>query len=779
MRRNLQAVSAAALSLTMLISGGCKTAAVAEPMHIVKGGSTDYVVVTGTNGGYDQFAVGEFQEIMEKSTGARFVSVKAGSPEAAAAKKRIFIGDSPEVRELLGSKTVADLRNLESLVTSRGNDLVIVGGGNHGTPYGVYSFLEKEVGYRCFTPGAKGELIPPHKDLTYSRKELRERPAFDFLRGLYMLYLYEKNASMFQYRNRGDVRYPENTKMKGLMAAEHPFLDEGHGFDLYITTERRTNFYKWSEPKDYFKTNPEFFSMDKNGKRSPNIQLCFSNPELRKEFTKRIIERGERMGKSGVLTIGANDHPGSFCYCAECKKLETKYDCIGGPLYDYILECCPQVAKVLPDIKISTLAYRKAQSEFPPKNIARMPDNWICDFAPVDDDMGQALDGPRNLGTLKNLQDWHKIAKTITYWYYSCIDSAPFGIVERLQRDMKLMYENGVRGVGVCGLGSPGMFPLQEYLSLRLMIDPYQDAWMLVGEYADHMYGAASEDMRKYIGELEDVWREDKRYIGLYGPGKDILGYTPERLTRWQSMFDAMEKKLAGKERELKNLALVRWDVDMLTMDHYLRIKKAYPDWKTTPEELITRMRLAPVPQQYKIFNIKDRAETAYLMTAAADKPIPVPLDKLPSWQVRQLPLCGGNWDAKDQDAVCGRAKYQDFHKGQFDNAKTIGFDFYDEATKKTMHHGVIDISKAAPNKYALFLVGKTKIPRGGLVALDQWWISASLAPYYPEGDEHREFEIWASLKFTGPAFDKDSKDKGDRMLCDRVFIVDKAANGY
>lgn len=760
-----------------LLLNGCG-ASKAKLGQIVKDGRTDYIIVTGTNGLYDRFAVGEFKEIMKKSTGIDFKSVKSGSPEAASARKRILIGDSPEVRKLLGDKTVTDLKNLESLVTKRGNDIIIVGGGNHGTAYGVYSFLEKEVGYRYFIPERDGQLIPQHKNLTYSGKEHRERIAFDFLRTMCMLPYYKKITPMFLYRNRGDVsrQCSGPTKMKGLLSSDNPMLDSGHGFYLYITTERTKNFYKWDKPKDYFKTNPEFFSMDKNGKRSNRLQLCFSNPELRKEFTKRIIERGRRMGKRGILVIGANDWPGSFCYCPKCKKLEEKYGCIAGPLYDYILELCPQVKKALPEIKISTLAYRKAQSECPPKNIEKMPDNWICDFAPVDDDMGQALDGARNIGTLKNLQAWNKIAATITYWYYICIDSAPFGIVERLQRDMRLMHKNGVRGVGVCGQGTPGMHPLQVYIMLRLMIDPDQDAWKLVREYTDFVYGPAAEDMRSYIKELEDVWKEDKKYIGLYGPGKVMMCYTPERLVRWQSMFDAMEKKLAGRKREMKYLALARWDIDMLCLDHYARIKQKYPNWKTTPEDLIARMRKTPVPQQYRLLKLRDRSETAYLMTAAMNKPIPAPLDKLPSWQVRQIPLCGGAWDVEDADAACGRAKYQDFYKGQFDNAKKIHVDFYDEAKKKTLSNGSFDISKAAANKYELFCLGKTTIPRGGLVALDRWWISASLAPYYPEGDEFREFEIWASLKFTGPAFDKNSKAKKNRMLCDRMFIVDRTA---
>ena len=348
------------------------------------------------------------------------------------------------------------------------------------------------------------------------------------------------------------------------------------------------------------------------------------------------------MGGKGVLTIGANDVPGSFCFCPECQKLEKKYGCKGGPLYDYILELCPILKKKFPDIQIITLAYRKKQSEAPPKNISKMPDNLICNFAPVDDDVGQALDGPRNLGTLENLKNWNKIAKNIEYYYYNCFETAPFGIVQRLQRDMRVMYEYGVRGFGVDGLGTPGMGSLQIYIMLRLAKDPYQNAWQLVREYTDFVYGPAAEDMRKYIKELEDVWREDKKYIGLYGAF--IKNYTPERLLRWQSMFDANEKKVAGLKREKKYVSIARWDVDFLCLNHYGIIKNKFPDWKTTPEDLIARLRKVPLPKQFyqrKHSKHRERAENAYLVAIAMNKPIPAPLDKLSGEQIKQLPQCG------------------------------------------------------------------------------------------------------------------------------------------
>jgi len=781
MKKQLQLLYSAFVFLMMLLAH--VAIADAQPLQIIENGLSDYVIVTGTNYPYDAFAVAEFQQILEKSTGCALKSVAPDSPEAEKATNRIFIGHCPQVHKLLGDVRIDALKKNESIVVGIDDDIVITGGGNNGTPYGVYLFLEKEIGYRYFTPYPGGERIPKHTGLMFSGTEYREYPAFDLSRRAYMLFLYDKTSrGMYQYRNRGTLRYKcvsGDVTLDGLGNSDFSLLDAGHGFHLYITTDSRKDYYEWDKSQDYFKTHPDFFSMNKDGERTDKLQLCFSNPELRKELTSRIIERGKRMGGRGVLTLGANDWPGNFCFCPKCKALQKKYGCIGGPLYDYMLEACPEVAKVLPDIKISTLAYRKAQSEVPPKGIDKMPDNWVCDFAPVDDDQGQALDGDRNIGTLKNLQAWTNITENITYWYYICINSAPFGPVERLSRDMKLMVENGVRGVGTCGMGSPGMFPMQEYIMFRLMIDPYQDVWSLVEDYNKHHYGDAAPEMTQYVKELDEIWREPKKYISLSCSGKEIMNFTPERLIRWQTMFDALEKKLFEKPNELKNLSFARWDVDMLTLLHYPKIMETFPNAGTDPDQIIERMRKVDLRSPWVYLKQKEHAEASYLTCKALSKPIPSPLNKLSSGQVIQLPQCGKKYPMKDADAACGEAQTQYFREGQIkEQNKKITFDIYDTNSKKMLQKGNIDVSTCVPGTYELYLVTKTIIPRGGLIAFDSWWgIGASLAPYYPEGDEFREFEIWASLKFVGPSFGIETEDGKDRMFCDRIFIVDRMAN--
>ena len=79
-----------------------------------------------------------------------------------------------------------------------------------------------------------------------------------------------------------------------------------------------------------------------------------------------------------------------------------------------------------------------------------------------------------------------------------------------------------------------------------------------------------------------------------------------------------------------------------------------------------------------------------------------------------------------------------------------------------------------------LYFVAKVKIVPGALITFASWWgIGQNLANYYPEGDADREFEIWASLKFIGPKFGSETKDGKNRMVCDRLFLVDKNGKKY
>ena len=200
--------------------------------------------------------------------------------------------------------------------------------------------------------------------------------------------------------------------------------------------------------KNFFKTNPEFFSMDQAGKRVDTLQLCFSNRKLRETFTAHLLERIRAGGGRGIVNVSANDVPGSFCRCPACVALEKQYQSVGGPLYDYLIEACGQIAKAYPQAYVTTLAYRKNQTEVPPA-VKRLPDNLIIVFAPIDDNFAATLDDPTNQGTLDNLKKWVSIAKHVWVWYYInpyILEHPPLGNVEKVAADTKLLHQIGVSG---------------------------------------------------------------------------------------------------------------------------------------------------------------------------------------------------------------------------------------------------------------------------------------------------------------------------------------------
>src|SRR5690606_3563337 len=124
--------------------------------------------------------------------------------------------------------------------------------------------------------------------------------------------------------------------------------------------------FPWLKHKNYFETNPEFFSMNKEGVRVPDRQLNFGNPELRKELTKNILKFIEVEGDDIMVNVTAMDTPGRFCYSPESVKLEEKYQTHAGPIIDYVIELCAVLKEKYPRVKVITSAYRREQTQKPP-----------------------------------------------------------------------------------------------------------------------------------------------------------------------------------------------------------------------------------------------------------------------------------------------------------------------------------------------------------------------------------------------------------------------------
>ena len=150
------------------------------------------VVIKGNDISAD-FAVKELNDIVNRSTGSK---IRVGTGDNA--KFRIHVGRTPAVEKMLGKKLLDSLRDEESLVTAKGNDLILVGGGALGTLYAVYDFVEDNMGYRWYFSNDGGDRVNRSNVVTYSGKETRKKPVFTGYRTSHSLV----KSGLFRLRNR-------------------------------------------------------------------------------------------------------------------------------------------------------------------------------------------------------------------------------------------------------------------------------------------------------------------------------------------------------------------------------------------------------------------------------------------------------------------------------------------------------------------------------------------------------------------------------------------------
>ncbi len=776
-----------------------------KPLKLIENGKSDYVVIYNAGDKADKFAVKELNEIIKGTTGITLPTADINSQTAKRSGKRIIVGRNALSEKLLGEELYNSLREQEAVVAGRGDDLILAGGDNWGSIYAVYDFVENEAGYRCYAPYPGGERFVKTDKLIYSGKETRNKPAFKGFRIEYTancLSSYPKGAAKYYFRNRG-TEIDWERYGKGLSYANDIGLNEkykrqiyGHALFYYVPPyDRKCVWNKSTQLKGEFKNHPEYFTLNKAGKRVDNAQLCFSNKDLRKLFTKRVIEAVKTRSK-GMYMVGSNDHNNdTYCYCPGCLKLQKKYNCSGGPLWDYLVELCNILKKDYPGVYIVSLAYKGArQTEKCPENII-FPDNFICDAALLNPSRSvkelevETLPDGKPYDRFENLKKWNKITKHMSYWYYG--GSSPLKIYEKPAKEIRELREAGVESAGACGLGDMVFGDISSYLFFRLLNNPDLDEKKEVREFVEFKYGKAAPLMMAFIDELEAVRRDIIKNKNIRMNCDDtyerMMFIEPEQIIRWRKSLDKMLDQVKDSPVHARNVRIARTAVDCLTIAFMEKIRAAYPEMDIDPQVVIKR-GLASEKEARKAGMVNKRHPSAYrvltdmsLYANLKSSVLPEELRKYPKNKVfRYLPVQPRIWMkkkaslTKDPDAVSGWT----MREKPKDNSNGLQYEMYDATARKWMMSGTINKDQIVPNKYKLYKLGVARLPMKCRLVFGGKWGSSldiqKLGRYYDPSYHQRQFEFWASLKFTGPRFDPASKAKDSYVSCDQVFLVNK-----
>lgn len=633
--------------------------------------------------------------------------------------------------------------------------------------------------------------VPTHLSLSIPALERREKPAFEYR---YMSWWHQIKPEKYYFyiRNRynrginpGELR----TEASRPVAVNNITPDIGpgvHTLEFYMNPTERYHpaFAPFPKPRynGLFEKFPTYFSMNQAKKRVKNQQVCFSNKNMRKLLTEQITDVIRASGSKGIMSLDANDVPGHFCYCEECKQLEKKYGCVSGPLFDYLIELCRYLETHFPDVMVKTLAYRKAQSEAPPKNITKLPDNLIVVFAPIDDNFAATLKHPANQETYENLKQWCRMSRHVWVWYYTnpyAQERPPFGGTEKLCQDIKNIYDAGVTGTQFehGGGASEGLnfSELQTWLMAKLFQNPNQDYAILINEFTDFYYGDAAPLMRIYMKELEQHRKEMKLHLSWNARISEFKYLNPKNLVKWQKIFDQMELLTEGNEENLFHVQKVRVSLDLVTIGKYQAVKKAFPDFKPNLTGLEKRFRTvysemltlkAPLTEQRHLTRI-DKILKRKLILANLKESIPLPsiFDAFAKDDIRQaIPV---HKIKKNSQAAFGIVQ------GGKNNELPFTCGLHDKINKKWISPASIQKKNIKPDRFAFYKLSRSILtPQCLFWGSQKWSISISLDQFYEAGHPNQEWDIYASLKFEGPLYGSKDNSIPNRVFCDRIVLV-------
>lgn len=545
----------------------CTVGCTAKNLTLAENGRSDYAIVVSAKAPATEIkAAEEFRRLLELSASVR---LPVYTDERPSAETEIVIGTTNR------SRTEEELNEDGFLIRTDGRKLFITGGSEKGTLYGVYTFFDKYLGYRCYSPEV----------FVYPRLSSVRIPG----------QLHDRQVPVNVYRNTFYA------------VAEDPFYADWHKLDhmkpdwgMWVHT-----FSQLLPAETYFEEHPEYFALVDGQRRGMqadghlHAQLCLSNPEVLRIVTENLAEMIEQNPEAHYWSVSQCDtYPdlGYNCTCPECAALDSAAGSPSGSIIAFV----NRVAEHFPGKTISTLAYRysrKAPASVKPAGNVNI---MLCDIEcnrhrPIEEDSS-------GLAFCGDLEQWGKIADNILMWDYVIQFSnlmAPYPNLRTLQPNMRYFVRNGVTAQFQQGNISRGgeFCELRPYLIARLLWNPDADIEAETEDFLKGFYGKAAPYIARYIGLMHDELEKSGLPLTIYGRPYDHAekGYLrPELFERYEELFDKAEKAAASDPAVLERVRVARlpltyalFDIARVRGKDETRVfEQADGTWRVRPEAL-------------------------------------------------------------------------------------------------------------------------------------------------------------------------------------------------
>ena len=486
MNRNFFSLS---LVLFLLMSSLSSNAA----NWLFKDGKSKYQIVVASDASpSEKTAARELQEYLLQISGARL----AITNDLNARGRRIFVGFNQKVAELTGQPQ-PEAADESFAYRSIGHDLLIWGGSVRGSMYGVFTFLERELGVHWLTPDCT--VVPRLERWSLPRLNHSEKPAIGYRYNNYHVTRNQPVWSAHVKENMRDAGTNEYGNQEGYWGC--------HTMEHLVP------------PREFYATHPEYFSL-RDGKRlSWNEQLCLSNPEVLEICKERLAKVMRENPGFRIYSLSQNDNY-NFCQCEQCAAIEAKYGGHSGLIVWFVNQVADAVREEFPDKYVGTFAYQYSRK--PPVGIAPRQ-NVVIRLCSIECCFAHPLTAgcPQNQAFMDDLRGWARLAPHLFIWDY-IVDYAqylaPWPNFQVLAPNICAFRDNKAIGI----------FEEAEYQSLgaefeemkswtvnQLLWNPQQDTDSLVSIFINGFYGKAANRVQDYYRLCQSLVKPDVHF-GIY-----------------------------------------------------------------------------------------------------------------------------------------------------------------------------------------------------------------------------------------------------------------------
>jgi hypothetical protein len=481
---------------------------------------SDYrIVIDNRASASEKWAASELQHWLQKVSGIKLPIENTGGTSSGPG---IWVGYNDMIRNFI-TTTRPDSTDESFTWFNAGSDVIINGGSQRGTMYGVMSFLENEMGCRWYTTGVA--VAPEKAEYSFERLAHSEKPGIRVRNDFY----FEAFNPIWAARNRmnGTLGFDKTTPQPG-------------GTENYWSVH---TFYPLMPPAEFYEKHPEYYSLIDGKRIHERAQLCLTNPDVLKIITERIKKQMRENPEYLIYDVSQNDWYNP-CQCNECQKIVKQEGAEAGIVIWFVNQVAEAVEKDFPNKFIGTLAYQYTRT--PPKNI-KPRNNVVVRLCSIECCFSHDFETcPENQSFLADLKGWSAISPHLYIWDYVVNFShyiMPYPNFNVLQSNIKTFQQNHAIGImeQAAYQSRGGEFAeLRAYLISKLLWNPDCNVENVINDFMYGFYGRAGQFVREYFDYLHSrVTPETHIHLGL---SPDDVLFSGNFVSEAEAIFRKAEK---------------------------------------------------------------------------------------------------------------------------------------------------------------------------------------------------------------------------------------------